>query len=92
MDGKQWVKQVSQVDPVGFGDKPEKMAIAVEAPWASHFADFQSWFAIPVEENNAGLPSRVFVGQFDGGGTVPFNVDYANKAIWQYAFDSGAPF
>jgi hypothetical protein len=40
MDGKQWVKQVSQVDPVGFGDKPEKMAVSVETPRASGFVDF----------------------------------------------------
>ena len=83
---------MSQVDPVGFGDRPEEMAIAVETPRASDFRRFprlargpgigeQRWVSQPTLgfPAAAGFPSRVFVGQFDGGGTVPFNVDYANK-------------
>src|ERR1019366_8745932 len=80
----------SEVNPVRLRDQAEQLAVAVEAPRSTGFADFQGGFAVPVKEHDVGLPGGVFVGELDCGRTVPLDVNYRDEAIRQDSLDSGA--
>jgi hypothetical protein len=50
VDGKKRVKQVGEIDPLRFGDKPEELAISVEAPGTAGFSDLQRGFAVAIDQ------------------------------------------
>lgn len=47
--------------------------------------------AIAVQENNAGFPGGVLVGEFDCRGPVPFDIDHRYQAVRQNAPHRGTP-
>src|ERR1035437_7933536 len=81
---------MGEVDPVCLRDQTEQLAVAVEAPRPTGFADFQGGLAIPVKEHDVGLPGGIFVGELDCRRTVPLDINYRNQAVGQDSLNGGA--
>ena len=50
MDREHWIEQVRQPYSVGFGNQPEKGAVAVEAPRPALLRNLDSWLIVSIEE------------------------------------------
>ena len=59
MHGQEGVEEIGKADAVGLGQKPEQVAVAVEAPRAAGLGDFAGRLAVSVQELIPELASGV---------------------------------
>ena len=66
---------------MGFGDEPEQCPVAVEAPGLSLGGHVQRGLAVAVKQLVAEAARGVLVGDLDGDGADPLDVDHGDKAV-----------
>src|SRR5215213_12032886 len=83
------IEEVSQANALGLSDESEKVPIAVKAPRATNFGDFEGRFVVAVEELIAELARRVLVRQLHRLGAEPAHAHDGHKTVRKNAFDGG---
>ena len=76
-----------QADAVCFGYKPEQIPVAIKAPGPALLNDFDAGLGIAVKELVGDTAGGVFVGQFEGFGTIPLGVNDRHQTVRKDAFD-----
>lgn len=89
MDGKHRIEKVGQANAVRFGNESKQGAVAIEAPGATLFDDFQALFRISVEELVCNFTRGRFISQLQCFGAIPLDADNGDETVWKQAADSG---
>lgn len=89
MDGEDRVEQVGKMDALGFGDETEHAAVSIEAPGPALLDQVEAGFIAAIEQFVGDLAGRGLVGQLQGLGTEPADVDDDDQAVGQQAADGG---
>ena len=92
MDRKERIEKVSESNTVRLRNQPEKIGIAFETPGFAGLHDLKVSLAITVDEFIGQLTFAIFVGQLDGNGADPGDIDYCYKPIRQNTFDDRTTF
>ena len=87
VDGQKGIEEVGKLNAVRFGDQPKLLGITVETPGLAGFQYFQFGFAIAVDQLIRQPALAVLVGQLDGYGADPFDINYRDKTVRQNAFN-----
>ena len=89
---KHRIEKVREANAVRLGDEPEERAVAVEAPRPALLDHLNPRLVVAIEQLVCHLALGRLVGEFQGGGAIPLNIDDGHQAIWQDAPNGGVGF
>lgn len=89
MNRENWIEEVGQSDAMCFGDEPEDIAVAIEAPRPSLLDEFEARFVVAVEKDVRHLPRRIFVGELECLRAKPLDVNDRYRTVRQDSAQGG---
>ena len=84
VDGEERVEEVGEADPEGLGDQAEQGPVPVEGEGRTRGLDLQARLIVPVEELLSDPAGLVAVGQGEGLGAVPVDLDHRDRPVGQH--------
>ena len=79
--------KIGQPNALRFGNEPEEVPVAIEAPRATRFNHLDRRFVVAVEELISQLTSWVFVCEFQRFRSEPLHAYDRHETVRQNAFD-----
>ena len=92
VNGQCRVKEMGQPDAVGFGNKAERGPVAIKAPGPPLLDQVKPLFIAAVDQFIGNPAVGCFVGQLQGLGTIPLDIDDCDQAVRQESLYSGIGF
>ena len=80
---------MGESDALRLGNEPEERAIAVETPRAAALNHFEARLVVAEEQLVGDASGGVLVGELDGVGAVPLDVDDRDQPVRRDAADAG---
>ena len=88
--GKVGVKEISQANALGLGNKPQELPVGLKTPGLSLGNQLKPFFIASEEELVSNPTGGVFVGEFNGIGSIPLHIDYCDVLSRKDTPDGGS--
>jgi hypothetical protein len=83
------IEEAREPDAVRFGDQSKEGPVAIEAPGAARPDHFETGLVVPVEKLVSHAACWVFIGELEGFGAEPLDVDDRDGGVQKDAADGG---